>query len=163
METLYVIGMIAIFVLCVALLSTARRTSRSSPLSSVQLDLSRIYDVERTEEEALTEMSSAKMTMPDIDAGYTGWSPLIIDEPVVNRPAMAETQMSEAVSERAIIAEPVLAASMPPMTPYLTEIPTDNNPTERPRTNRWLRLHKPSRRTYNYALECLLIGVSAWV
>ncbi len=54
METLYVTTMIAIFVLCLALLSTARRILRSSPLSSGELSLSRMYDMRTPENDSAT-------------------------------------------------------------------------------------------------------------
>lgn len=46
MEILYVTTMAAIFVLCLALLFTARRILRSSPLSSGELALSGIYETQ---------------------------------------------------------------------------------------------------------------------
>ncbi len=150
MEILYVIAIVAVFVLCLALLSTARKILRSSPLSSGHLALSRIYDVERPGEESQEE-ERVERSVSGLDFKHAGSNHVVID-----RVAIAEIAVPEAILANTIVAEPLLAVAMPKQ----SEI---KDVSARPRMDKTARSRKPPRRVYNYALECLLIGVSAWV
>jgi hypothetical protein len=156
MEILYVIAIVAVFVLCLALLSTARRILRSSPLSSGQLSLSRSHDVEQPEEESLEDIRAEERSIPESDAEYVG------SRLVTANLTMAETALPIAVPATTIVAEPIPAIG-PSMAFPMEEKPANQNVCARPHTNNAAGIRKPSRRAYNYALECLLLGVTAWV
>jgi hypothetical protein len=173
MEILYVVGMIAVFVLCLALFSTARRILRSSALSNGQFGTSRMYDVEALDDEASKEIDSAEMAMPGLKAIYTRSNVALDDLAEIETP-YAETAMAETVAPDPIIyegiqataiveEEPVMAAYVPPPIPSWAEKLADEDDSEQPQANKWKRFRNPSRQKYNYALECLLLGVSAWV
>lgn len=199
MEILYVVGMIAVFVLCLALFSTARRILRSSALSNGQFGASRMYDVESPEDETSEELSSTKMDTPALKAIFgrsnvakndfalmddfdvieapKAESPMAesaIARTAMIEPVMAESVVPEVVSPETITAattwttaiveeESVMAAYVPPAIPSWAEKLADEDDFEQPQTNNWTRFRNPSRQKYNYALECLLLGVSAWV
>lgn len=148
MEILYGSGIIAVFVLCLALLSTARRILRSSPMSNAQFGTTRMYEVTPAEQEMMDEISSARILAPTVEALHIEtaaalYSPIVLES-------------VEAVSAQAMEEDEPLPAEM---------FYQDAEPIqpEQSWASRWMRIPKPSRQTYNYALECLLIGVSAWI
>ena len=158
MEILYGFGMIAVFVLCLALLSTARRILRSSPLSSTQFGTTRMYDVEHAEEELLDGTGSTRVLAPAVEAAHFE-STLVLDEPLILESIAMESAVIEGTPAKTIVAEPVIAAALPAA--ISTEAAEPVEP-ENSWASKWARFPKPTRQTYNYALECLLIGISAY-
>ena len=157
MEFLYITGIAAVSVLCLALLSTARRILRSSPRPGAQFGSTRMYGVDQAERELLDDIGSTSITAP---AGEVLPMESVL---ALSEPFELENVAGHAVSAKPIVAapvEPVTAASPAPATSDWPEESIDEAPTW---ASRWARFPKPSRQTYNYALECLLIGVSAWV
>ncbi len=150
MEILYVIGMIAVFVLCLALLSTAHRILRASPLSITQTGTSRMYEVEQPVEDPMEE-SSARLVVPRVEVARFE-STLVLNEPLEFDPA-TETMLAPAMS----------AAVSASALPAWIEEPMTEDICEQPAQSFWARFPKPTRQTYNYALECALLGVSALV
>lgn len=146
MQILYGCGMLAILVLCLALLSTARRILCTSPLSNAQFGAARMYGVERAEEALPDEISSARMLTQKLETAQIESTSALI-EPVHAHPTPVETAPA-----KTILSEPVTAIALRPT--------VSDEQTWGPQ---WARFPKPTRQTYNYALECLLIGVSAWV
>lgn len=157
MQILYIAAMIAVFVLCIALLSTARRILRSSPLSSGQLALARPYDFSRPEENRPDRhMQDQEETFSSTEASPIEWE-TAIDEPL---PVSIEAEEEILPAVSAAPAEPVQPAAVPSMPDFAAARTFE---TPEPRKLFGIRMPRPSRRTYNYALECLLLGVSAWV
>lgn len=155
MEILYVIGMIAVFVLCLTLLSTARRILRATPLSITE-GSARTYDLQQPNDDALTE-SSARLLFPTIETApleINSAAALVLDEPLVLEAATTQATVPEMIAA----IEPA-----PSATNVRPEELAEEEIAESPRTGMWSRFPKPTRQTYNYALECVLIGVSAWV
>ncbi len=152
MQILYVTGILAVFVLCLALLSTARRILRS-PLAGGQLGLAHI------------EMPG--LVMPDLDQD----SPL---EPIAHNLPMARVE-TEYVSSSSVVDDTLWGDAEDPA----QAVSADNAPHEEPIQVGPIAVvsepfsaepgsedhetRKPARRAYNYALECLLLGVSALV
>ncbi len=157
MQILYVLAMIAVFVLCIALLSTARRILKSPALASGQLGLSRVAELDLAVEEPVSRRSTDSMT-----AAYE-------NEPVSLRAAeeMAYAEIFEpAPAMPAVVlevAEPLGSIPAPQAYTEGPEEPLAQKTSALSRLSHAVRSHKPSRRTYNYALECALLGVSAWV
>jgi hypothetical protein len=101
--------------------------------------------------------------LSSLESEYAGSDP-VVDETVVHETIVetAEVTISEAVLVETIVTEPVIATPSPLIADFNDE-PADASGFERPWVPKWARFHKPSRQTYNYALECVLLGVSAWV
>lgn len=162
MQLLYVLAIIAVFVLCIALLSTARRILRSNPLQSGQLALSSIRDFDRPEDDDLIEIRAVETRMSSAEAAPVEW-----DSDLDELPAVEEIEVSPVIiaeTTQIEVASPVPVHSVPSASiedshPILTA-PETSEPSE---PSRPFRFRKPSRQAYNYALECLLIGISAWV
>ncbi len=158
MEILYGFGMTAVFVLCLALLSTARRILRSSPLSSAQFGTTRMYEVEHAEEELLDGIGSMRDRASVVEAAHFE-STLVLDEPFILENVAMESAVIESAPAKTIVAEPVIAAALPvAISTQATEPVEPGNSW----ASKWARFPKPTRQTYNYALECLLIGISAY-
>lgn len=154
MQILYVFAIVAVCVLCLALLSTARRILRSSPLASGQLALSSIYDVEQAEfAEDYAEQAPATVLLPAFDAQAE--SDFAIDAAVLN-----ENVLPEAVPVEVFHSATPLEMPVAPQIHAFAPETGASEPIPAPRRS---RRAQPSRRGYNYALECMLIGVSAWV
>lgn len=171
MEILYVLAIIAVFVLCIALLSTARKILRSSPLSSGQLGLARIHSPELSEVEDFDEMES-------LDQPLSRAKPLVRTEAgfVPSTEAAGdilwENELPVAIADSTVARQALPPAAAAPGVAALVSMPTAAACFDPPQfepvagaspASRWARFRKPSRRTYNYALECALLGVSAWV
>ena len=161
MQILYVSAMVAIFVLCLALLSTARRILHSTPLTSGQLSISKAYDLDHSQLETLPRISSAEKLSPVIDAAYAAPNP-IEAEPVFAR-AVAVPVIPQVDPVKTIDAEPLFAEPLPPIQQARIEKPVVKKATNLLPAKKAIRMRKPSRRAYNYAFECLLLGVSAVV
>jgi hypothetical protein len=151
MEILYVIGMIAVFVLCLVLFSTARRILGTSSLSIAQVVGSRTYGGMRLESDMLEDVSSARVIPTDEAVRFE--SSLAIDEPL----------LFETTARTAFIAPAPPASSIDSATPGWIEEDELPEIAEPPQKSKWSWLPKPTRQTYNYALECALLGVSAWL
>jgi hypothetical protein len=131
-------------------------------LASGSLALSRIYDGERPEEELVeAELHAQEIAMHSMEAEYAGAN-LLVDEPLAIETAIAETNISEDVKVEAAVGIPGFDTSAQFVT-VLAEEPVIQTISEPERVNNAVRIRRPSRRAYNYALECLLLGVSAWV
>ncbi|HWF66104.1 MAG TPA: hypothetical protein VN670_02295 [Acidobacteriaceae bacterium] len=159
MQLLYVLAIIAVFVLCIALLSTARRILRSNPLQSGQLALSSIRDFDRPEDDDLIEIHAVETRMSSVEAAPDEWDSDLDELPdeeeiEVSPVIIAETTQIEVASPVPVHSVP--SAPIEDSHPILTTSETSE-------PSRPFHFHKPSRRAYSYALECLLIGVSAWV
>jgi hypothetical protein len=159
MQILYVVGMMAVFVLCLALLSTARRILRSSPLESGQLALSSIQDFERSDDEGFIEVHTVNAISPIEDTevqwgeDFEGFEAKAVE---AETPAVARELPAQ---EAPVAAEEIALVPNAPIVAVAEEA-VETGPAEAPRA---VSFRKSSRRTYNYALECVLLGVSAWV
>lgn len=157
MQILYGFAVLAVFVLCVALLSTARRILRASPLESGQLALSSIQDFDRSDDDGLMEIHAVEAPSHPEETPSIEWKDDLEEE---NLPQAHEVEISELTIGETAASQPSSAAFVQAMSP----LPVDNleivSESEEQDT---FRFRKPSRRTYNYALECLLLGISAWV
>jgi hypothetical protein len=149
MEILYGSGIFAVVVLCLALLSTARRILRSSPMSNAQFGTTRMYEVTPAEQEMMDEISSARILAPTVEALHIETAAALYSPMVLER---VEAVSAQAMEEEE---EPLPAEMF-----YQAAEPIE---PEQSWASRWMRIPKPTRQTYNYALECLLIGVSAWI
>jgi|GEM_PF-6129169 len=152
MEILYGIGMVAVFILCLVLLSTARRILRSSPLSNSSFGATRMYAAERAEDESQEELSSAQVMDPIDEIENFASIPVVVDDP------LAREVLEEAAAEN-MVSEPAMAESFSPMPPAWTAAPVE---PKRGWAGKFARFPRPTRRAYGYAFECLLIGISAW-
>jgi len=161
MQILYVIAMLAVFVLCVALLSTARRILRSSPLQSGQLALSSIQDdITWSDDDDLVEIRPVGRKMSSLKASEDDdWNS---DSEMDELPVAEEIEIPEVVAFEAAPIEPEPIAVEQTISSPITDVQETStfSAAEEPHTQRF---RMPSRKTYNYALECLLLGVSAWV
>jgi hypothetical protein len=152
MEILYIAGMAAVFVLCLALLSTARRILKPSPMSSGKLALTRL---ESAIEPMATEME------PDHAYSPTNSRPTVFAEPV----AVAETLVLSSI----MASEDVLAdratmlkeTTVPTLQETLSAKTVDHSEAPvRPHYLRDAQQDGSQFHAYNYMLECLLLGVS---
>jgi hypothetical protein len=107
--------------------------------------------MDRSEEESRGEKRSEERSIPSFAVEHPASDPVI-----VNRVAIADIAVPEVILAETIAAEPVPAAAIP-------EQSTSTDTAPKPRADKAVRGRKPPLRVYNYALECLLIGVSAWV
>lgn len=157
MQILYVSAMVAIFVLCLALLSMARRILQSTALTNGQLSISQNYDVDGPQAESLAAIHSAAAAAPVIHVAYSE-PDLVRAEPAIERAAVVPF-----APQKAIDTEPLFATLIPP----IVQAPIPNSTPKKVANllpaKKALRMRKPSRRAYNYAFECLLLGVSAVV
>lgn len=161
MQVLYVVAMMAVFVLCLALLSTARRILRSSPLESGQLALSSIQDFGWSDDEERIEVHPVQTKISPIEATQEEeWDENfeVLEAKAVEVETISAAQVAP-VEELPVAAEKIAPAPIAPAVMAGAE-PIEVEAVEAPRLSRF---RKPSRRTYNYALECLLLGISAWV
>lgn len=172
MQILYITCIVAVFVLCLALLSTARRILGSSPLASGQLGIAGVHMEAPTFHESMMEPKPVQMRTALAETAYD--APYIaLDESMLTAP---ETKMVEApetaeapvaASEEAPTrhAEVWAASETPAAETAASEMPASATPTaempvaEIPETV----TQAGTRRSYNYALECLLLGLSAWI
>ncbi len=161
MQILYVSAMVAIFVLCLALLSTARRILHSTPLTSGQLSISRAYDLDSPDIEALPKVSSAEIPVPVIQVAYAD-PDFSVAEPVMPK-AVAAPIPPQIVPEKTIDAKPLFPTPLAPITQAQVPNPATKKSANLLPVRKALGMRKPSRRAYNYAFECLLLGVSAVV
>ncbi|MEO6829212.1 MAG: hypothetical protein ABI164_05340, partial [Acidobacteriaceae bacterium] len=73
---------------------------------------------------------------------------------------LAETRV---LAETATPVESTQESPAAPTVLAFSELAELELPATPARTSKWGRFPKPTRQAYNYAFECLLIGVSAWV
>jgi len=156
MQILYVIAMLAVFVLCFALLSTARRILRTSPLESGQLALSSIQDFDRPDDDGLMEIHAVETLSHQEETSSTEWNEDIQEEDL---PQAHEVEISEQIIAETAQPLPSSATSVQPISSSNAEDLEIVSESEQD----IFRFRKPSPRTYNYAFECLLLGISAWV
>lgn len=160
MQILYVSAMVGIFVLCLALLSTARRILHSTPLTSGQLSISTDYDLDGAQAEPIASFGTDEGTAPVIRTASLEPVPPAA-EPVVAKAQVIEME-PQLESSRAMEAKP-LYAPLPPIVQAPTPISAPKKTPNLLPVKKAIGLRKPSRRIYNYAFECLLLGVSAVV
>ncbi len=141
--------MVAIFVLCLALLSTARRILHSTPLTSGQLSISRAYDLDSPEIEALPKFGSAEMSTPVIQAAYAD-PDFSVAEPVMAA-AVITPVTPQIAAARTMDAKPLFATPLPPLTQ--SRVPAPKKTANLLPVKKALRMRKPSRRAYNYAVR----------
>ena len=161
MQIVYVSAMVAIFVLCLALLSTARRILHSTPLTSGQLSISTNYDLEGPQAETLARVNEAENFAPVVQAAYSDPDPDFA-EPALSQ-ATAVEPASQFVPAKPIEARPLFATPLPSIVQAPTPIAAPKKVANLLPARKAIRMRKPSRRVYNYAFECLLLGVSALV
>lgn len=162
MEIMYVIAIVAVFVLCLALLSTARRILRSSPLASGSLTLSSPYDEEHFDaiqaSDYLQEEEMALSNFKARNADYSDSGETPSDKNNVVTHAAIETARDE-FNTQPVLNSPIAGDDVA-VDKYESAMTYDSHAEE---VEEGSRVQKSSRRTYNYALECLLLGISAWV
>lgn len=172
MQLLYGFGMLAVFVLCLALLSTARRILRTSPLSNTQFGTTRMYEVDQVEE-LMEGISSTRIHASNIASNIDAAD---VEAALITNPILEpnEAQGFDATSGQAapaihLLAETAIPAESTQESPAVPTVLAFSEPAELElpaapaRASKWARFPKPTRQAYNYAFECLLIGVSAWV
>ena len=151
MQILYVVTMIAIFVLCIALFSTARRILHSTSRPGGELSLVHLKSAIEPYE---SDVELKPVDMADLPPQAEDFEPPpIAEEPTLAAVAAPPAEMQEAVPRR----RPRRAkrrniASV--ATEDHHEIRRPNRPSRRSR----IAAHLPGG--YNYFLECLLLGVS---
>lgn len=148
MEILYVTTMAAVFVLCLALLWTARRILRSSPLTSGELSLTHV-DETTDRNELFAQPNFVEIALSHCESEIAEISPSLID-PVALEMMAAEQTM----------AEPIQTPEMPLTDVHLTEISESSEVPIEAVEKRSGRITKRLPHSYNYLLECLLLGVS---
>ncbi len=152
MQILYVVTMIAIFVLCIALFSTARRILHSTSRPGGELSLVHLKSAIEPYE---SDVELKPVDMADLPPQAEDFEPPpIAEEPTLAAVAAPPAEMQEAVpTEEATPSEaPQDIASV--ATEDHHEIRRPNRPSRRSR----IAAHLPGG--YNYFLECLLLGVS---
>jgi hypothetical protein len=171
MQILYVIAMVAVFVLCAALLSTTRRILRPSPVSGIESESNSAYSMLALDEIPFVEAAPAPETMAVALQRVVGDIP----EPPEAEPTApfnASISATEGELTRTLVGQPIPNASSAETISAAVEnapareieaqvdvqIDADIDAQE---SKGWIP--KPSRRTYNRALECVLVGLSAWV
>jgi hypothetical protein len=172
MQIMYVIAMVAVFVLCAALLSTTRRILRPSSASGFESEGNSAYSMLALDEIPLVEVMPAPETMAVALQRAVG-DPFEAPEAEPTAPFNASISAPEGELTRTLVGQPIpnissaetVYAAAEENAPAReidaridSEIGVDVDAQE---SKGWM--HKPSRRTYNRALECLLVGVSAWV
>ena len=151
MEILYVTTMAAVFVLCLALLWTARRILQSSPLTSGELSLTRVDEtIDRNDLSAQPDF--VEIALSHYEPEISQISPNLID------PVALEMMASEQA-----MAEPIQTPEMPLTDVHLTEMSESSEVPAQPVEKRGARITKRLPHGYNYLLECLLLGVSVVV
>jgi hypothetical protein len=154
MQILYGTTMLAVFVVCIALFTTARRLLRASPLQSGELGLPRFERYADSSEES-----------PDLH-----WQPYSSDGDVENDgtlPISTEAYIGEIKAaghqtsenfDRSAAAEDTYESD------FTIEAPLANQPSqEEPLSGEILQARRATTPAYTYFLEVLLIGVSAAV
>lgn len=172
MQILYVLAAIAVFVLCIALLSTARKILRSSSSSSSHLGLAciqgpQLSDDDFSDRDTQDWPAPANVPVVRMEAGYATPAPTLDEtffenelpaaaHPAVAEPVVVQAQAAAFLSLPTALEFPGVRAAFP-QEPEVAPAPG------KAKTSKWARFPKPSRRAYNYAIECALLGVSAWV
>ena len=182
MQVFYIVAVVAVFVLCVALLSTARRILRSSPLAGGELGLGRIYDAEpeagHADEDTVENIHSDQSPSVEADRREFGDRDFEVAErePEPVRAYGLHREIHAEVAVPLPIAPPPITnfAEVAPVAMdfdsfeaaymHASEYQADERQisTGSEKSGRF-HLPRPSRQTYQYALECLLLGVSAYV
>ncbi len=151
MEILYVTTMAAVFVLCLALLWTARRILQSSPLTSGELSLIHVDEtIDRSELSA--QPNFVEIALSHCEPEIAEISPSLID------PVALEMMASEQA-----MAEPIQTPEMPLTDVHSTVIPESSEVPVQSVEKRGARITRRLPHGYNYLLECLLLGVSVVV
>lgn len=160
MQILYITSMIAIFVLCLTLLSTVRRILGKSPLQSGELGLSRMYGMnplhelhDTTEREEVDSPKTASYAAETVHEG----GPFDATENIQSAPVPAMVMPTEPPSVTPISRE---------SSAEVNQEPADQRvPAKRRKT--WMqqnvRTDRSSTSNYNYLLEAFLIGISVVV
>lgn len=152
MQILYVMTMIAIFVLCIALFSTARRILHSTSRSGGELSLIHL--------KSAIEPYESDVQLNPVDMAMFPPEPEYIEPPPIPEGSTLSAVMTpeEEIQEAVMTPEPT-PAEAPKSVPSV-EI-ADNQeiaPSTRSTRRDGIAMHLPSG--YNYFLECLLLGVS---
>jgi hypothetical protein len=154
MQILYVAAMIAVSVLCIALLSTARRILHASPVAGTSMGVGSVSTLA-----APVEASSLdwELEMPADNSTYAyGGSGAVIAPPApaetvaAPEPPADAPRMQFLAFESAVAPLPAAPLTAPEPAPAVES-------AEKP------RLGATSRRFFTCAFECAVLGVSAWV
>jgi hypothetical protein len=177
MQILYITCIVAVFVLCLALLSTARRILGSSPLASGQLGIAGVPMEAPTFHESRMDSEPVQMRSALAETAYD--APYIpLDESMLTAreakvfaaPETAETLVAASEEEPLRSAEVWAASETATPETAACETPASEMPASATPTAEVPVAEIPEtvtqagpRRSYNYALECLLLGLSAWI
>lgn len=163
MQILYVTTMVAVFVLCVALLTTARRILRTTPLQAGEFVLPRIDGLAKYLEQPAELQSQQKAIEEDAIASGPALSmsaeSFIAEIKTVEQAHTERVDLSESVEhaygvESAFHRTSSTASGNGPKDPYSAP---------EPQLGGIVPARKPSTPAYKYFLEVLLIGVSVVV
>jgi hypothetical protein len=154
MEILYGTTMVAVFVLCLALLWTTRRILQSSPLTSGELSLMQ-GDETADRSEMSAEPNFVEIALAQCETEVAEISPDLID-PVALEMMAAEARMEEPIQA------PVQTPESQSIDVQLTEI-AESSEVPAQSVEKRARITRRLPHGYNYLLECLLLGVSVFV
>lgn len=164
MQILYGTAMAAVFMLCLVLVWTARRTLRSSPLASGELSISRLHEaIERIELSTVT--GGAEVAQFDLEPEVAEINTSLL-EPIalemMPSPSSFENEtMTEPVADQ--ITEPMQAAMETPAFQYTDVNFEAADVIAEPETQDEERFTNNLAHGYNYMLEGLLLGLSVFV
>jgi hypothetical protein len=163
MQILYGTAMIAIFMLCLVLLWTARRILRSSPLTSGQLSLSPVY-ASAAIGDSYAETDYAEIAQFDLEPEVAEISTSLLDPIALEMMASASSIATDTtlVPIATRIQEPMQGATAMPVPPQAEVLAVADVVLE-PEVKRSGRFTKHFPHGYNYVLEGLLLGVSVFV
>ena len=152
MEILYIAGMAAVFVLCLALLSTARRILKPSPLSAGSLALMHLQNaIDSTNADVELDFADSTTLARPIELA----EPVSISETLVlSSNSASEAPFVESVTPMEEAPEMKLPESV-----YPASVDTPQQPVS-PRVPREQKQGASLFPAYNHVLECLLLGVS---
>ncbi len=163
MQILYGTAMAAIFMLCLALLWTARRILRSSPLTSGGLAFAGLGAIDRSNSSPETDY--AEIAQYDLEPEVAEISTSLVDPVVLKRISSPNRTTHQpmvepmAVHAYELIETPVEA----PAQPMMEELVEAEDLVAKPEAKRRGRFSKHLPKGYNYMLEGLLLGISVFV
>ncbi len=151
MQILYVAAMIAVSVLCIALLSTARRILHASPIAGTSIGVG-----------SISTMAAPASLDWELEEPADTVSATFADNSAVIAPAPpVEAEIAPAppadVPRTQFLAFEATADSLPVVPLAAVEPEPDVVAATKP------RLASTSRRFFTCAFECAVLGVSAWV
>ncbi|MES2222836.1 MAG: hypothetical protein V4587_17940 [Acidobacteriota bacterium] len=164
MQILYGTAMAAIFILCLALLWTARRILRSSPLTSGGLAFAGLHGAIDPIESS-SETDYAEIAQYDLEPEVTEISTRLIDPAVLERISSPIRANAEPMSEPMIAQtyEAMQIVTEIPELPAVEALIDAEELASKPEAKHRGRFSKHLPKGYNYMLEGLLLGISVFV